>query len=56
MCQYSATDGVADDYGQAFFDDTWVRSAFAGSAELVGHVPCGLSLFQDMFVLRARRP
>jgi len=48
-------DGVADDYGQAFFDDTWVRSAFAGAAELVGHVPCGLSLFQDMFVLRARR-
>jgi SAM-dependent methyltransferase len=50
-----AADGVAADYGQAFFTDTYARQAFADSTELVGHVPCGLALFQDMFALRRRR-
>lgn len=48
-------DGVADDYGQAFFDEVYARSAFADYAEFVGCVPCGLGLFQDYHAFRPRR-
>lgn len=48
-------DGVADDYGQAFFDEVYARSAFADCAEFVGCMPCGLGLFQDFHAFRPRR-
>ncbi len=50
-----SADGVAADYGQAFFDEIHARSAFADSTEFLGCVPCGLNLFQDFHALRPRR-
>jgi SAM-dependent methyltransferase len=50
-----AADGVADDYGQAFFGETFARTAFADFAEYLGGVPCALNLFQDMHAYRPRR-
>lgn len=47
-------DGVADDYGQAFFDEVYARSAFADCVDFVGCVPCGLNLFQDFHAFRPR--
>lgn len=50
-----SADGVADDYGQAFFTEEFVRRDWGDLVELVGCVPCGLNLFQDVFALRPRR-
>ncbi|MBL8756255.1 MAG: class I SAM-dependent methyltransferase, partial [Planctomycetes bacterium] len=50
-----SADGVADDYGQAFFTERFARERWADCTELLGCVPCALNLFQDMFVLRPRR-
>jgi SAM-dependent methyltransferase len=50
-----AADGVADDYGQAFFDEIHAREAWAGFAEYLGCVPCGLNLFQDFHAVRPRQ-
>lgn len=50
----AAADGVAEDYGQAFFTELFARSAWAEYAEFVGCVPCALNLFQDVHVLRPR--
>jgi len=51
----AAADGVADDYGQAFFGETFARTAFAEFAEYRGGVPCALNLFQDVHAWRPRR-
>jgi len=49
-----SADGVADDYGQAFFTERFVREHWADCTEYLGCVPCALNLYQDMFVLRPR--
>ncbi len=49
-----SADGVADDYGQAFFNELFARDHWSQFAEFVGCVPCGLNLFQDMYALRPR--
>ncbi|MBM3973547.1 MAG: class I SAM-dependent methyltransferase [Planctomycetes bacterium] len=51
----ASADGVADDYGQAFFGDAFARGAFAAFADYLGGVPCALNLFQDMHAWRPRR-
>jgi hypothetical protein len=51
----AAADGVADDYGQAFFGEVFARTAFAEFAEYRGGVPCALNLFQDVHAWRPRR-
>lgn len=51
----ATADGVADDYGQAFFGETFARTAFADFAEWLGGVPCALNLFQDVHAYRPRR-
>jgi SAM-dependent methyltransferase len=51
----AAADGVADDYGQAFFTETFARREWADTVDYVGCVPCALGLFQDVYVLRPRR-
>jgi SAM-dependent methyltransferase len=47
-------DGVADDYGQAFFNELFARDRWAEATEFLGCVPCRLGLFQDVFALRPR--
>jgi SAM-dependent methyltransferase len=49
-----SADGVAGDYGQAFFNELFAREQWADYTEFLGCVPCGLDLFQDMYVLRPR--
>jgi SAM-dependent methyltransferase len=48
-------DGVADDYGQAFFNELFARDSWAEATEFLGCVPCALGLFQDVYALRPRR-
>ena len=48
-------DGVADDYGNAFFGEVFARTAFADFAEYLGGVPCALNLWQDVHAYRPRR-
>lgn len=50
----ASADGVADDYGQAFFTEWFAREAWSDVVEFLGCVPCGLNLFQDMYALRPR--
>ncbi len=50
-----SAEGVADDYGQAFFTERFAREQWAASTEFLGCVPCGLNLFQDMYALRPKR-
>jgi hypothetical protein len=47
-------DGVADDYGNAFFGEVFARGAFADFAEYLGGVPCALNLWQDVHAYRPR--
>jgi SAM-dependent methyltransferase len=47
-------DGVADDYGQAFLNETFAREIWSESTRFLGCVPCSLGLFQDMYALRPR--
>ena len=49
-----SADGVADDYGQAFFNEVFARDHWSPMTEFLGCVPCGLNLFQDMYALRPR--
>jgi SAM-dependent methyltransferase len=48
-------DGVESEYGQVFFDATFVREQLRDSVELLGVVPAALQLWQDFFALRPRR-
>jgi 2-polyprenyl-3-methyl-5-hydroxy-6-metoxy-1,4-benzoquinol methylase len=48
-------DGVEAGYGQAFNDETFVRTAWAPWVDVVGVVPAGQGLFQDFYALRPRR-
>lgn len=47
-------DGVDDNYGQAFMTEAFAREGWGEFVEVVGYVPVGLNLFQDVFVLRPR--
>ena len=52
---HANADGVATDYGNAFFGERFVQEHWSSIAEVLGCVPVGLSLFQDYHVLRPRR-
>ncbi len=50
-----AAEGVAADYGQAFFSEQFVQERWSEFVEVLGCVPVALNLFQDFHVLRPRR-
>jgi SAM-dependent methyltransferase len=52
---HAIADGVATDYGNAFFGERFVQERWSAVAEVLGCVPVGMSLFQDYHVLRPRR-
>lgn len=47
-------DGPEAEYGQAFFNELFVREDWKPYVEVLGSVPVGLSLFQDFYALRPR--
>lgn len=43
-----------EQWGQAFFTESWARRSFGGGVEILGVLPAGWNLLQDLYVLRPR--